>query len=154
MVRTNTGLLSLVDTFQVQYILRICRHRHCCRCRGDGQASSRRCRGDCQPSWLWLLRRWPAVIAVAVEGTEVYIPHMVQIFIPRSSPVQSTLGNSDIDFLTRTPPINTFGTSGRRCSRSPFRRSTGNDVSGHYFNHYFLSFFPFFCFFLRLHLFS
>ena len=25
----------------------------------------------------------------------------------------------------------TIGTSGRRCSRSPFRRSTGNDVSGH-----------------------
>ena len=24
-----------------------------------------------------------------------------------------------------------FGMSGRRCSRSPFRRSTGNDVSGH-----------------------
>ena len=34
--------------------------------------------------------------------------------------------------------ITTIGTSGRRCSRSPFRRSTGNDVSGHYFHHYFL----------------
>ena len=37
-----------------------------------------------------------------------------------------------------------FGTSGRRCSRSPFRRLTGNDVSGHYFHHYFLFFSPFF----------
>ena len=30
-----------------------------------------------------------------------------------------------------------LGTSGRHCSRSPFRRLTGNDVSGHYFHHYF-----------------
>ena len=30
-----------------------------------------------------------------------------------------------------------FGTSGRRSSRSTVRWSTGNDVSGHYFHHYF-----------------
>ena len=34
-----------------------------------------------------------------------------------------------------------IGTSGRRCSRSPFRRSS-NDVSGYYFHHYFFP--PFF----------
>ena len=38
----------------------------------------------------------------------------------------------------------TIGTSGRRCSRSPFRRTTGNDVSGHYFRRYFLLLFPIF----------
>ena len=36
-----------------------------------------------------------------------------------------------------------IGTSVRRSSRSAFGRSTGNDVSGHYKRHYFLSFFPF-----------
>ena len=43
-----------------------------------------------------------------VVGTEVYIPHMVQIFIPRSSPVQSTLGNSDIDFFNPDSPNKYF----------------------------------------------
>ena len=33
--------------------------------------------------------------------------------------------------------IENSGTSGRRFSRLPFRRSTGNAVSGHYFHHYF-----------------
>ena len=36
-----------------------------------------------------------------------------------------------------------FGMSGRRCSRSPFRRSTGNDASGHYFHHSFFRFISF-----------
>ena len=39
-----------------------------------------------------------------------------------------------------------IGTSVRRSSRSAFGRLTGNDVSGHYKRHYFLSFF-FFLFF-------
>ena len=64
LVRSNTALLSLVDTFRVQYLIRIRRSR-------------RRCRRDAQPSsslmsrgWPWpaLSRRWPALIAVAVEG--------------------------------------------------------------------------------------
>ena len=42
--------------------------------------------------------------------------------------------------------LDTIGTSSWRCSRSPFRPSTGNDVSGQYFHHYFLFFFPFFFF--------
>ena len=40
--------------------------------------------------------------------------------------------------------IPAIGTSVRRSSRSAFRRLTGNDVSGHYKRHYFLSFFSFF----------
>ena len=36
--------------------------------------------------------------------------------------------------------VDYFGTSSRRSSRSAFGRSTGNDVSGHYKRHYFLSF--------------
>ena len=50
---------------------------------------------------------------------------------------------SEVDWLELKICLSTlfFGTSGRRCSWSPFRRSTGNDVSGHYFHHYFFPLF-------------
>ena len=38
----------------------------------------------------------------------------------------------------------TFGKSGRRSSQSAFGRSTGNNVSGHHKDHYFLVLPPFF----------
>ena len=46
-------------------------------------------------------------------------------------------------FPTRQPP-KTLGTSGRRCSLSPFKWWAGIDVSGLYFHNYFLPFSPFF----------
>ena len=62
---------------------------------------------------------------------------------------RSTTGNdvvatkNDILFFF----LSFFGTSVQRSSRSAFGGSTGNDVSGHYKHHYFLSFL--FFFFLR-----
>ena len=47
-------------------------------------------------------------------------------------------------FTKDTVYVLTIGKSSRRCSWLPFRRSTGNDVSGQYFHHYFLLLFPFF----------
>ena len=61
-----------------------------------------------------------------------------------------TILKFEVDHAPYNCDISFFGTSGRRCSQSPFRRSTGNDISGQYFHNYF---FPRFVF-LRRHLFS
>ena len=47
-----------------------------------------------------------------------------------------------------------IGTSGCRCSRSPFRRSTGNDVSGPLFSPFFSFLFSFFSFIFSVVYFS
>ena len=70
------------------------------------------------------------------------------VFIERDKNVMNNFHKKNIDNLSwaRSDSVSyvypIIGTSGRRCSRSPFRPSTGNDISGHYFHHYFFP--PFF----------
>ena len=52
-------------------------------------------------------------------------------------PIEYLVGDQKVSHLK----ILIFGTSVRRSSRSAFGRPTGNNVSGHYKRHYFLSFF-------------